>query len=100
MHRGVDRRCLAGHPRHAGRGLCHSCRARIRRGVPVDIGPVQDARLRPDEVLDEWEFLAGEVRFVDFPARVGITLRTWERIFSQAAKAGDPRAIRPRERAA
>lgn len=96
MHRWADTRCADGHPRHSGRGICHPCRARIARGTPVELAPVEAPRIRPDEVLEEWEFLRGTVSFHDFPARVGITAAAWDRMFYRAVKAGDPRAVRPK----
>ena len=94
-------RCRDGHPRHAGRGICHACASRIRYGSPIALGPIEQPRMRPDEVLDEWVWLRGPVgaiAFDDFPERVSIAPKTWEQIFYRARRAGDPRAVRPTAR--
>lgn len=49
-------------------------------------------RYTRDELLDEWEFLRGEVPFQYFAARVGISHAAWERLYFRARAAGDPRA--------
>jgi len=94
MHRSHTRRCAKGHPRHHAQGLCLNCSKRIQRGAPVELGPFEQQRMRPNEVLDEWEWLRGEVRWRDFPTRVGISSSNWEQLFARAARLGDPRAVR------
>jgi len=95
MHRGKQlRRCVEGHPRHAGRGICANCRQRIRYGTPVEIGPLEQPRMRPDEALDEWEWFRGEIRWRDFHTKIGVSHSTWEQIFTRAARLGDPRAVK------
>ena len=95
MHRNkFSARCRKGHVAHGGRGICQNCVARMRRGSRVEIGPIQQPRMRPDEVLDEWVWLRGTVPWKDFHAKVNIGFGTWEQIFTRAARAGDPRAIK------
>ena len=63
---------------------------------PLD--PVTQPRMKPDEILDEWEHLRGEVRWVFFHERVGLTLKSWQSLYHAAAERGDPRAVRhPRD---
>ena len=62
-----------------------------RKGV---LSLVRQPRMTPDEVLDEWEHLRGEVRWIFFHERVGLTAGGWEALFRRAAERGDPRAVR------
>ena len=94
MHRGDTRRCREGHVRHAGWGICKNCCQRIRSGAQVELGPVEQPRMRPDEVLDEWEWLRGTVRWADFHEKVGLSSSGWQKLFSDAARRGDPRAVK------
>jgi hypothetical protein len=95
MHRNkFSARCRKGHVAHGGRGVCQNCVARMRRGSQVELGPIEQPRMRPDEVLDEWVWLRGTVRWIDFPTKVGLTLKGWQRLFAEAEKRGDPRAVK------
>lgn len=82
------------------RGLCNACLV-AEQSADLD----REIRLKPgtprtlykrDEVLDEWVFLRGWVPFEGFGARLGLNQTYWETIFSEAAAAGDPRAVRAR----
>ena len=55
------------------------------------------SRLSPDEVLDEWVRLRGEVRWSYFHKRVGLSFKGWQNLFSEAEKRGDPRAVKHRD---
>lgn len=98
MHRNRDadgnakRKCREGHRRHAGRGICDACR---KRPHPPQLGPIEQPRMRPDEVLDEWVWLGGPdgaIRFDVFAGRIGVRLKTLQTLFKRAE--GDPRAVR------
>lgn len=71
--------------RHYGQQLARTARA---------AGPYRPIPYNRDELLDEWVFLRGWVRFEDFGPRVGIAQVSWERAFERARSAGDPRAVR------
>ena len=95
MHRiDSNRRCRKGHAAHASLGICHPCQARIRYGTPVELGPIEQPRMTPDEVLDEWEWLRGTVPWRDFHTKVGLTFKGWQKLFATAAGQGDPRAVK------
>lgn len=73
-------------------GVCPTCDD--QEGDGPDPGYYRKQRYTADELLDEWEFLRGEVNFRDFPARVGISRSAWEQAYHRAQRAGDPRAVR------
>ena len=50
--------------------------------------------MRPDEVLDEWEWLRGTVRWRDFHEKVHLSYSGWSKLFADAAERGDPRAVK------
>jgi hypothetical protein len=86
----VSRKCHKGHRRHAGRGLCDACRKRKY----IELGPVQQPRRSRDETMAEWEHWRDEIRFRHFHEFLGIEYGTWKDLFSKAARAGDPRAVK------
>jgi len=87
-----------------GGKACDACRTAHTRAVrewelvnPERVRPKLPAppRIRRrDEVLDEWAFLRGQVGFYEFPAKVGMSVPAWERMFQRARVAGDVRAVR------
>ncbi len=56
--------------------------------------------LSRDELLEEWDWLRGEVPFWDFGRRMRINQAAWERAYQRARAAGDPRAVRARSETA
>jgi hypothetical protein len=82
----------AGWRRHAGRGLCDSCRSRARaNGELIDFERFTRSR---DELLDEWVLLRAEGYTMRQAAeRLGMAYTAFERAYYRARRDGDPRAL-------
>lgn len=74
---------------HGGGGMCGRCRWRA-------LNPSATRQHSLDELMDEWVFVRGFVRWEDFGPLVGIKQSSWERSYERAKAAGDPRASRAR----
>jgi hypothetical protein len=54
----------------------------------------REKRMSHDEILDEWDWLRGDVPWGLFHERVGIAHETWRDLYYRAARGGDPRAVK------
>jgi hypothetical protein len=83
---------LPGWRRHAGRGLCDTCRSQARTtGELIDFERFTRSR---DELLDDWAVLRAEGYTLRQAAeRLGMTQAAFERAYHRARRDGDPRAL-------
>jgi hypothetical protein len=82
----------AGGRYHRGRQLCNFCHpAAARNGELVDFE--RQTRVR-DEVMADWELLRSQgFTRRQAAARLGMTVKAFEKAHERARRAGDPRAL-------
>ena len=89
---------------HAGRGVCHTCNARIRRHGSPEFKPLAerrpaDRRRRPGTeqvpsryLLEDWEILRAEgLTWKQAAPRIGVSEAAMSQALRRARKRGDPR---------